>query len=65
MIILLQLLGIIMGMVLMILPMSGLALYSLIEDEATAVQKVLLIVGFCLVYIAQFFGVICYFKLIG
>lgn len=65
MIIFLQLLGIIMGMVLMVLPMGGLALYSLIEDEATAVQKVLLIVGFFLVWLAQFIGVIYYFNLIG
>lgn len=65
MIVLLQLIGIIMGIVLMILPMGGLALYSLIEDDMTAVQKVLYVVGFFLVYLAQFFGVIYYFNLIG
>lgn len=65
MIILCQILGIIIGLVLILLPVTGLTLYSLIEDEMTAVQKALLIIGFCLVWFAQFYAALYVWNLIG
>lgn len=65
MIILCQILGIILGLVLILLPVTGLTLYSLIVDEMTAAQKALFIIGFCMVWFAQFFAAVYVWNLIG
>ena len=65
MIILCQILGILLGLVLILLPMVFLTLYSLVMDEMTAVQKGLILLGFCMVWFAQFFAALYVWNLIG
>ena len=65
MIILCQILGIIIGITLILLPMLGLTLYSLVMEEMTAAQKGMAIIGFCLVWFAQFYAALYVWNLIG
>lgn len=65
MIILCQILGIIIGMTLILLPMLGLILYGLAMEETTAAQKGMAFIGFCLVWFVQFYAALCVWNLIG
>lgn len=65
MIILCQILGIIIGLVLILLPIMALALYGLVMEEMTAAQTGMAIIGFCLVWFTQFYAALYVWNLIG